>query len=624
MENYQYLASYLRQVPFMRNLPAAYRQALAKICDLRYYEVGEVIIPQGSITDRFFVVAEGRVHFRRTDANQVWRAVGDAAPGQHFGVAMFTTQALSEYKASALTPSTLFVMERQAFDDLVGARPDILKAMGPIYRKRLEITRGFPWLTPGEEVVLTTHRHWFALVEGIAGPVLVALILTGLLAVVQIFGLVGLLNTYPLVVGIPMVLLLVWLAYGANDYANDDFIVTNKRVAHIERIILRKELRYQIPNDKIQTMTVRRVGALASALGISDLEIQSAGRADSRIVFDRVARAEAIRQNILDQKWNLRSHDEAEMRRRFRDRVERDLTPYIYKAAGEEEPQELPISRPRPSWSRYLAGTWRRMFGREFRDGSTITYRKHWVALVRQAGRWLFFFVVLSFLLIIYLAIPVLQILPTLPALAVFGFLFLVDLSGLGWEWEDWRNDIYQVTNSQIIDIERLPFGLRSRSTEALISNVQNARALRPHPINTLLNFGNVEVQTASGGPGLVFYDVGRPEGIVEELFRRIESHRLRMMEHQMHVLGQQVTDALVTYDHMKEKQSAMLAASSALSLTEGDAGADPALSSGAPAAGEQEQAEANEETIQLPGTTPTRKAIMQEFPFIEDDEESE
>jgi CRP-like cAMP-binding protein len=622
METDRYLASYLRQVPFMRNLPSAYRLELAKICTPRHYAVGEVIIAQGSITDRFFVVDEGRVHFRRTDANKVWHSAGDAGPGQHFGLAMFTTQALAEYKASALTPSTLYVMERHDFDGLVAARPDILAAMGPIYHKRLELTRGFPWLTPGEEVVLTTHRHWFALVEAIAGPVLAAVLLTGILTIVTFLGFVGLLNSYPLIVGIPAVALVIWLAYGANDYANDDFIVTNKRVAHVERIFLKKELRYQIPNDKIQSMTVRRVGAVASALGISDLEVQSAGRADSRIVFDRVARAEEIRQRILDQKGNLRAHDEAEMRRRFRDRVERDLAPYIYKAESEEAPPEPPKERPRRSWGSYLVGTWRRMFGREFREGSTITYRKHWVALVRQAAQWILLFLILSTLLILYLVFPVLQILPRLPALAVGAFLFLIDLAGLVWQWEDWRNDIYQVTNSQIIDVERLPFGLRSRSTEALISNIQNARALRPHPINTILNFGNVEVQTASGGPGLVFYDVESPEVIVEELFRRIEYHRLRMMEHQMQVLGQQVTDALVTYDHMKERQKGSGAGASTMSLTEGISGTQRALSPGnLPAVG-NDQVDSRQLTSGPPDSRGVRGAVTQEFSFIEEGEE--
>lgn len=563
-ENSSFLVASLRQVPFMRNLPLVYRQALASICQAQHYSVGEVVIPQGSITDHFYIVAEGRVHFRRTDQQGLWRSVGDAGPGQHFGLPMFTSQALSEYKAEALTDTTLYVMDRQGFDRLVEAQPNILRAMGPIYHRRLELTRGFNWLTPGEDVIITTHRHWFALVESLLVPIAALGLLVGIGVIVSLLGLLPGLDV-PLLLAIPGLVLLAWVAYSVNDYVDDDFIVTNKRVAHIERVFLKKELRYQIPNDKIQSITVKNVGAIASALKISDLEVRSAGRADSRILFDRVARAERIRQLIMEQRGNLRARDEAEMRRRFRARVEKDLEPYIMHEAPIEGDQELPRPRRRRSWGDSFSGMWRSMFGRKMVDGSTITYRKHWIALARQAGRGILFFVVVMAALLVYLTIPTLHFLPSSPTLAALAFLVAAAVAYLAWQWADWRNDIYQLTSSQIIDVERLPFGLFSRSTEALLSNVQDARALRPSAINSLLNFGNVEVQTAGGGPPLTFYDVPSPEDIVEEIFRRMEAHRVRILDHQMLVLGQQVTDALITYDHMKEKSSTLAAGTAEL-----------------------------------------------------------
>lgn len=610
----------------MRNLPVVYRQELARICREQHLHIGEVIIPQGGITDHFYVIAEGRVHFRRTDQQGLWHSVGDAGPGQHFGLAMFTTQALSEYKIEALTECTLYSMERQAFDRLIEAQPNILKAMGNIYQKRLQLTRGFDWLTPGEDVVLTTHRHWFALVESLLAPIAALLLLLGVGAVITFLGLFPNLDL-PLLFAVPALLIVGWLAYSINDYVDDDFIVTNKRVAHIERVFLKKELRYQIPNDKIQSITVRNAGAVASALKISDLEVRSAGRADSRIVFDRVARAERIRQLIMEQRGNLRAHDEAEMRRRFRARVEKDLEPYILHEAPTEGEQEALRARPRRrSVGTYLAGTWQSMFGRKFVEGTTITYRKHWVALARQAGRGILFLIILLLALTVYLAIPVLQVLPRVPTLSALGFLFLVAVGNLAWQWADWRNDLYQLTSSQIVDIERLPFGLFSRSTEALLNNVQDARALRPSAINSLLNYGNVEVQTAGGGPPLTFYDVTSPEEIVEEIFRRIEAHRLRIMEHQMVVLGQQVTDALITYDHMKERSEVIPAAAvvKQLEVVTGAAegNVEATLPSGEPVAGEAEAAQQHPPgapSVLVPGR---RGPVIAEFFSISDTED--
>lgn len=620
MENNRNLASYLRQVPFMRELPALYRQELANICTLQHFSVGEEIIPQGFITDRFFVVAQGHVHFRRTDAQGLWQSAGDATVGQHFGLAMFTTQALSKYKASALEDTYLFVMERQAFDRLVEAQPDILKAMRPIYLRRYELTHGFKWLTPGEDVVLTTHRHWFALFESLVPPVISTLILAGVLAASSYFGLLADLNLPPLLAGLPALVLVGWFAYAINDYLDDDFIVTNKRVAHVERVFVKRELRYQIPNERIQSISVRYAGPLASALKLSDLEVRSAGRADSRIVFDRVARAEKIRSLIQEQRGNLRAHDEAEMRRRFRARVEKDLTPYIYKKDPDDGEGETGGDRLRRSWSGYASGVWRRVFGRKFVDGDTVTYRKQWVALVRQAGVSVLALLVLSAALLIYVSVPALQLLPRTPTLAAFGFLILINLGGLIWQWEDWRNDIYQVTNTQIVDIERLPFGLWSRSTEALLVNVQDARALRPHALNSILNFGNVEVQTAGGGPPLTFYDVPNPEEIVEEIFRRMEGHRLRVMEHQMVVFGQQVTDALITYDHMKEKQ-VLQQGESAPSPAQLASVEAPSLQGGQAEIHEMAQDE-QEDTDEGQPTTGGRGETIGEFSFMDEGDE--
>jgi CRP-like cAMP-binding protein len=615
------LVTWLRQVPFMRNLPVVYRQELARLCYARQYDAGDAILEQGDLTDRFFVVAEGHVHFRRTDPQGVDHPAGNARPGQHFGVSMFTTQELSGYTAEALTGSTVYVMEREAFDGLVASEPSLLKAMPEINVKRRRLTHGFKWLTPGEEVVLTTHRHRIALLQSAVPPLAVGLLLGVVLTIVYRLGLGLSTSLLEVAAGIIVLFIAGWLAYSVNDWANDDFIVTNKRVAQAERIILTSELRNQIPISKIQSITVRKSGPLESALGVSTLEVRSAGREASRIVFDRVANAELISQKIEQQQVLLRGREQAALRRRFREHIRHKLTPYIFKTPVEEAPAEPPKPRRRRSLAEIVGSFWSRMFGREFRDGSTITWRKHWVALLRQAGRWALIFIVLLVGLVLYWAVPFLQILPRLPTLAVFAFLLLVALGGLAWEWEDWRNDIYQVNDREIIDIERLPFGFRSRSTQAPLINIQDARSLRPNPLSAILNFGNVEVQTAGGGPPLIFYDVPLPEEIVEEIFRRIEGLRLRRIEHEIVLQSQNVANALIEYHHLVEKRGA--AGNSTAKDSGGEAGAQAQISEGSGAASELDSG-APRQTLAEASISPTpRDDVIQEFTHTEEGEES-
>ncbi len=622
MEANPHVASWLRQVPFMRNLPGLYRQELARICYPRRYDAGDAIIEEGDLTDRFFVVAQGHVHFRKTDTQGVDHPAGNARPGQHFGLAMFTTQELSEYVAEALTDTTVYVMEREAFDRLVEAQPTILKAMREIEAKRHRLTRGFKWLTPGEEVVLTTHRHKFALIESVIPPLGVGLILGVILLTVYSFGWVRNTNLLQVAAGVLVLLIGAWLAYAINDWVNDDFIVTNKRVAQAERIILTSDLRYQIPISKIQTITVRKSSPLESALGVATLEVRSAGRESDSIVFDRVANAEVIMQKIQKQQGLLRGREQAALRKRFREHIRNKLTPYVYKTPAEEPAVEPPKPRRRPSLGHRVSSLLSRMFGREFRDGNTITWRKHWVALSRQAGRWILVFIVLMVALVLYLAVPIFEILPRVPTLAVFAFLLLVALGGLVWEWEDWRNDIYQVNDNEIIDIERLPFGLRSRSTQAPLINVQEARSLRPNPLSAILNFGNVEVQTAGGGPPLVFYDVPRPEEIVEEIFRRMEGVRLRRIDRDIVLQSQNVANALIEYHHLVEKRNTAGTGTAMVEGAGGEASAQGQLPSGATAAGAQGSGITSPSVVEPPISQAPRDKVSREFTFIENGED--
>ncbi len=621
MEADPHLASWLRQVPFMRNLPAVYRHELAAICYPKRYDAGDEILEQGDLTDRFFIVAEGHVHFRKTDAQKMEHSAGNARAGQHFGAAMFTTQELSEYNVEALTDTTVYVMERQAFDRLVLAQPTILKAMPEIEAKRRRLTRGFKWLTPGEEVVLTTHRHKFALILGVLPPIGVGLVLGLILLAVYNFRFVANTTLLQAAGGILFLLVLAWLALSAIDWANDDLVVTNKRVGHAERVILTSELRNEIPISKIQSITVRKSGPLDSLLGVSTLEVQSAGREGGGIVFDRVANAEWIRQKIEEQRGRLRALEQAIQRKRFLEHVSSKLTHQIYGISAEAQ-GEPPKPRQKRSILESWRSVWNRMFGHEFREGNTITWRKHWVALLRQAGRFVLFFIVLVVALAVYLAVPILSILPRVPTLAVFGFLLVIALGGLAYQWEDWRNDIYRVTDTQIMDIERLPFGFMSRSTEALLTNVQDARSMRPHPLNAILDFGNVEIQTAGGGTPLIFYDVTRPEEIVEEIFRRMEKRRVMIMDREIVLQSQNVANAIAKYHHLVQKGKAPGTEETTPEGTGNHLSGQGQLPPGTSGAGAQGSGITSPSVVEPPISQAPRDKVSREFTFIENGED--
>jgi hypothetical protein len=93
------------------------------------------------------------------------------------------------------------------------------------------------------------------------------------------------------------------------------------------------------------------------------------------------------------------------------------------------------------------------------------------------------------------------------------------------YEFQDWRNDLYQVTPDQIIDIYRRPLGRETRDSASL-ENIQGLRSERPTLMSRLLNFGNV-IATIPGKE-FTFDDVYDPPGVQEDIQRRIEALRLR------------------------------------------------------------------------------------------------
>ncbi|HEX7589303.1 MAG TPA: PH domain-containing protein, partial [Anaerolineae bacterium] len=130
-------------------------------------------------------------------------------------------------------------------------------------------------------------------------------------------------------------------------------------------------------------------------------------------------------------------------------------------------------------------------------------------------------------------------------------------LGGVLWQWEDWRNDTYAVTETTVIDSESLPLGLRSKSTIAPLDQVQNIRVDVPSTVAFFLNFGDVLIETAGQSGQMVFHSIHDPREAQEEIFRRLNDYRTRRAEKDIALQSQTVVDALLAYDRIKQPAAA-------------------------------------------------------------------
>jgi hypothetical protein len=157
-----------------------------------------------------------------------------------------------------------------------------------------------------------------------------------------------------------------------------------------------------------------------------------------------------------------------------------------------------------------------------------ITYRKHPWVLVVESRIPLALLAVLgtvTLVRVIGLTTGWLSFLP-LNGL-VCGIELIVALPLLFWvyyRFEDWRNDIYQLTSETISDIERKPFLGREERRQAPLEGMLNVQVRRPSFMANLLNYGDVIVQTGGATGELTFDHIFDPLTVQQDLWRKFET----------------------------------------------------------------------------------------------------
>jgi hypothetical protein len=119
------------------------------------------------------------------------------------------------------------------------------------------------------------------------------------------------------------------------------------------------------------------------------------------------------------------------------------------------------------------------------------------------------------------------------------------------WIFEDWQNDIYQVTSARIIDVEQLPFALRSERREAGLGQIQNVNLRVPGVVGRLLGYGSVTIETAGAG-AFTFDYVKNPQAVQAEIFRRMETFKRREREKEAERRQDELLDWFSIYDQMR------------------------------------------------------------------------
>lgn len=304
------------------------------------------------------------------------------------------------------------------------------------------------------------------------------------------------------------------------DWLNDELILTNRRVVYdndqvfIPRLIERR-VQEQIFIEEIQDVVAATKTYLQHWFQYGTITIKSA-RIGGNIVFHGARNPKEMQRRIMAQvNENRRKRTETDLEKMVEARVYNEPPPKVKRP--------LPPVKPRWDWLSWLLPANPEVNA----EKETVIWRKHWVFLLRGL------FPPFAMLFVGWIIVVLLGswgLLPTVWMTVLIGALLIAFVLWSLWEVEDYRNDIYILTPTNIIDVEKKPLGPEDRRTASLgaITNVSFETTF----ISNLLGYGNVVVETAGGGGKFTFNHVPNPRDVVAMvneyyvMFKRSEKER--------------------------------------------------------------------------------------------------
>jgi CRP-like cAMP-binding protein/membrane protein YdbS with pleckstrin-like domain len=555
-------------VPLFATLNDQQLRLLTGYVCLEYHRPGDIVARQGDPATSLMILDEGeavvRLQMGRGQPRPVTymksygrRATPTAEAGgpeeNYFGAHALLADEMRGATVEVTKPSVWIVLNRADFERFLADAG--LRREGLEQARRAE-TQGDTPPPPSEDdlpLPYKVRRHWIVPVSHVL-PLVLIMFLVAMLIVADVTSNMskGLQSALMWVGYSVLGALALWALYRYMDWRNDTYEVTNKAVIHTEKQLLLSEERYEIPLQQIQNVNIF-VDVLGRQLGYGNVAIDTAA-ARGQIFFTIIPQPAYVQELIQRASAQARSGLQVLKRESIREQLEDQLHPERLKPVVPDsvlmqpEPEPQPPSSDRFARFRTLGG-WLPRF--EIRENGRVVWRKHWINLVQRTG-----IQALAMLLALYLLLAFALASATkslgmepveLPPVSLFGFqgwlFFLFAVVGFFavlwfiYQYVDWRNDVYVVTDNEVIDVERelaiFPFFFfyTESRRQASLANVQFVDLNVPGPLAMLLNYGNVIVQTAGAEGRLDFLFVSRPRRVHDEILRRLGVYQERQRE---------------------------------------------------------------------------------------------
>lgn len=563
VEYLEQLLKVLASKPIFADFPEL--AEFANRAEFGFFEQGVKVINQGERGDYFYVVLSGQL--RAIDMNyDPPHLLNYIGLGEIFGARALLEGGRRAATIEVVTDAHLALFDKTDWDWLIH-HDDRLETYFRNLERELELhsRMEFPGRQWDEVVVIAVKRHVLALLQKMVWPILLLIVPVILLLLFELLGFtfhnIIIDNGWLTLLAIgPFILLAAILGlYNYFDWRNDDFIVTTKRVVHIERILLYGEKRDEAPLTRIQDVTVVSYDLLERFFDYHDLQMKTAGA--GVINIDGIPDAEQIREAIFQERRRAverrSSADLSAIRSMIAQRL--DWQEALEKPAlAFAEPEATVVTTVRDrNIPKILDYLWPRVkVVLHEADGTVILWHKHYLVLL-----WLIFLPMLAtaasgyFFLATFLGLFPFDNPTDNLWWVVSGALAVVCLVWLIARYDGWQRDRYLVTDRRIIDIEGTPFRLGGeKRREGTFDNIQNITYNIPNFFFQLLNMGNVIIETAGTEATFTFNLVYDPSAVQEEIFNRMVLYQQKQRERERDATTAQLVEVVAEYHRLLTK----------------------------------------------------------------------
>ena len=506
----------LQQMPLFHDLSEAQMMSMAESSSRLVLSRGELIYEQGSQADSFYIILSGRVQLIRV-TSQGDETLGSLDEGDYFGLETLEEEMLRQSNASALTEVILLVFDSARIKEFADRYPVLEKRFLLIRRSfRHFINLTFPWIAPRETIYYIGRRSGYYLIPRLILPALITFILLPLW--IYLYASLHLMIFF-IITLVTALISVGWVAWVVFDWSNDYSIITSRRVLFQEKIALIYDSRQEVPLDAILADDIT-TGQIGRWLDYGDLIIRTFTGA---LTLPGIAMPAEVKILLDNRRDRARLHAQRNKTQNIRHTIRQHIGLDEQDQAAQTAEQEVP----KTIHSGTLPNALSDLFMLRTEVNGVITYRTHWFMLLGKV-------ILPTLLLFLTLTLLILRLvnvftLLTLSSTVLLCLLLLLTF-GAWWLYQyiDWRNDRYIISDKELIDIYKRPLGVEQKRT-APLENILSIDYERPNLIHLILNFGTVFIRV--GEASLTFNNVFNPSEVQREIFERLYNKKLQKQQ---------------------------------------------------------------------------------------------